>query len=80
MSFWRNIARLKVWSDRGRQYVSWLNFLMLIKLVGWEWWYLFIIPIGIVFMYIDIKHVYPEEVEYNVTRAKSMRDLFKGDK
>ena len=45
--------------------------------VGWSWWYLLIIPVGIVWVYIDLKYIMPKEFDYLNRKNPFMVKLMK---
>ena len=63
-----NVGKIKAMMDRQRQYISMLNFLMLaylfFKEVGFQWWYLLVIPVWLIFVYIDLRYIMPSEYNY----------------
>jgi hypothetical protein len=63
-----DIGKYKLIVDRQRVYFSYLSNLMIVYLflkdVGLKWWYLLILPIAIVWAFIDIKHIMPKELSY----------------
>lgn len=73
--FWAKVGRWKVQFDRGRAYLAILNSVMLISLVGWNWWYLVIIPFFFLFMWVDKIYIHPNEAEYSMTRSESFNKL-----
>ena len=56
-----------------------LQFLMIIVLYvnekGWHWWYWLIIPLILIANIFDIKKIFPQETEANLTASKSFRQL-----
>jgi len=63
-----NIGKLKAIIDRELSYVSKFNFVMIgylfFKDVGFHWWYLFIIPLFLIWVFIDLKYIMPKELNY----------------
>jgi len=50
---------------------------LFIDKTGWHWWFLLIVPLGIVFFKYYLKYVYPKNVDYVQNRSETMRKLFK---
>jgi len=76
-----NIGKFKAIADRELGYVSKLNFVMIaylfIKDVGFYWWYLLIIPIFIVWVWIDLKYIMPKEFDYLHNKSPLLSKLLK---
>ena len=66
-------GKIKALFDREMGYLSKLNFVMIaflfIKDVGFHWWYLLGIPLFLVWVWIDVKYIMPDE--YNYIHRKS---------
>lgn len=62
------IGKYKAIFDREMNYLSKLNFIMIlyifIEKVTWHWWYLLLIPAYIVWVYIDLRFIMPDEFDY----------------
>jgi hypothetical protein len=76
-----NLGRLKVIMDRELTYVSRFNFFMVAYLffekVGWNWWYLLLVPPFLLWIYIDLKYVMPKEGEYLARKNPFFTKLMK---
>lgn len=74
-----NIGKIKALIDRELSYVSKINFLMIayifFKDVGWNWWYILIIPLFLIWVFIDVKYVMPKEFDYIHGKSPFMRKL-----
>lgn len=60
---WAGLSKIAL--DRFRVYVAYVQLYMILKLYlkqeGWEWWYLLLVPVGIVAIFFDIVYVYRGE-------------------
>jgi hypothetical protein len=76
-----NIGKFKAIMDRQRNYLAFINFLMIgylfLQKTGFHWWYLLIIPAWIVFSYLDIRFIWPQELDYSHRKSPVMRELLK---
>ncbi len=76
-----NLGKFKVIIDRQRGYMYILNSIMLTYLfykeIGFQWYYLLIIPCIIVFMWFDIKYVMPKEYEYMWSQNPTVKKLLR---
>jgi len=76
-----NIGMLKAVFDREMNYVSRLNFIMIAYLffkdVGFHWWYLLLIPFFLVWIYLDIKHIMPKEIDYLHRKSAVIQKILK---
>lgn len=74
-----NLGKIKAIVDRELTYISKLNFVMIsyifFKDVGWNWWYLSIIPVYIIWIYIDLKYIMPQEFDYLHNKSPFMKKL-----
>jgi len=57
----RIVATLKMAFDRQRGYLGIINTVLLLKIVGFEWWYLALIPIWVAWTIIDWCLIFPAE-------------------
>jgi len=73
------LVKLKVIVDRQKNYLSILNFIMIgylfIEKTGFKLWYLILIPILLIWGYIDIKYLLPEEITYLHNKSALLRNL-----
>ena len=76
-----NIGKFKAIIDRELGYIGRLNFVMIaylfIKDVGWHWWYLWSIPVFIVWVWIDLKYIMPDEFNYLHNKSPLFAKLLK---
>lgn len=76
--------KIKVISDRQRNYLSYINFLMIAYLfldkTGWYWWYLLLLPLWIVWAWFDITRLYGKELDYIYQKSKVMKDIWANKK
>ena len=72
-------GRLSSWYMRARERFSNLQTVMIVVIflstTGWYWWYPCVVFAFIVFIVFDIIYILPKEVEYNITRSKSIKEL-----
>ena len=72
-------GRLKVWFDRMRWYSLFVQFAFILSM--WLennsilWWYWLFIPLGLMWLAFDIKHIYPKEVKYVWSRNPDFLEL-----
>jgi len=63
-----SIGKFKAIIDRQRGYMGMVNFIMIAYLffdrTGFEWWYIFALPIWIVFVWLDVKYIMPKEYKF----------------
>jgi len=76
-----DLGKLKAIFDREFQYVSKINPVLIgylfIKEVGWNPWYLLLIPVFLVWVYIDLKYIMPKEFDYLHRKSPVMQKLLK---
>lgn len=76
-----NIGKIKAIIDRELSYISKFNFVMIaylfFKEVGFNWWYLLAIPIFLIWIYIDLKYIMPQEYEYIHNKSPYLKKLMK---
>ena len=76
-----SIGKIKALIDRQRNYISILNFFMLAYLffekVGFKWYYLSIIPLFIVWAWIDATYIMPKELDYVHRKSPVLKELLK---
>jgi len=72
-------GRLSSWYMRARERFGNLQTVMIVVIflstTGWYWWYPFIVVAFVIFIVFDIIYILPKEVEYNMTRSKSFKEL-----
>lgn len=75
------IGKFKAIFDRQRGYISSVNLIMISYLffdnVGWEWYYLLIMPIWLIFVYLDARFIMPKEFEYLHRKSPVIKELLK---
>lgn len=73
------LGQVKAIFDRQKSYLVSFNFLMVAYLffdkVGFEWWYLLIIPFWFLFSIYDIKYIWPSEMDYVQQKGPVMKLL-----
>jgi len=76
-----NIGKLKAIADRELGYIGRLNFVMIaylfIKDVGFHWWYLLVIPVFLIWIWIDLKYIMPKEFDYLHNKSPLFTKLLK---
>jgi len=76
-----NIGKLKAIFDREFGYISKLNFLMIVyifvKEAGIHWWYILLIPLFLLWIYIDLKYIMPKEFDYLSRKNPILMDIWK---
>ncbi len=74
-----NLGKFKVIIDRQRSYLGMANFFMLSYLfyreIGFEWYYLLVIPFSIIFMWFDVRYIMPKEYEYVWSKNPIVKEL-----
>ena len=74
-------GKIKALIDRELSYLSKLNFVMIgflfVKEVGWHWWYLSLIPLFLIWVWIDVKYILPSELDYLHRKSPVMKELLK---
>lgn len=75
------IGKIKAIADRELTYLGRFNFIMIaylfIKDTGFKWWYLLIIPVWIIWIYIDLKYIMPGELNYLHGKSPFLQKLMK---
>jgi len=75
-----NIGKLKAIIDRELSYVSKFNFVMIgylfFKEVEFHLWYLSVIPVYLIWVYIDLKYIMPQEYNYIHSKSPFLKKLF----
>lgn len=76
-----NPGKLKAIIDRELNYLSKLNFIMIgylfIKEVGIHWWFLLLIPAYLFWIIIDLKFIFPKELDYVHRKSPVLKELLK---
>lgn len=76
-----NVGKIKAIIDRQRGYLGIFNFAMVGFLffdrVGWEWYYLLLIPIWFLFAYLDVRYIIPREFDYLHRKSPVFKELLK---
>ena len=76
-----NIGKAKAILDRQRNYLSFANFLMLLFLfmqkIEIKWYYLFIIPLWFVWIFIDVKLIWPKEINFIHRQSPMLKEILK---
>ena len=79
-----NIGKIKAIVDRQRNYFGLFNFIMIAYLffdkVGWQWYYLLIIPFWFLWAYIDVTFIMPRELNYIHHKSPVMKELLRNGK
>ncbi len=74
-----DLGKIKAIIDRELSYISKFNFVMIAYLffkdIGFHWWYLLAVPIFIVWVFIDLKHIMPKELNYLHGKSPFMKKL-----
>lgn len=78
------LGKIKAMIDRELTYFAKVNFLMIAYLffkdVGWNWWYLLAIPLFLIWTYIDLKYIFPQELKYLHGKSPVFQELLKNKK
>ena len=61
----QTFTTLKIIIDRQRGYLGLVNTILLLSIVGFKWWFIFIIPFWILWAFLDWKYVFPAEKAIN---------------
>ena len=73
------IGKIKFVTERQRGYFGWINTLILIFLlfqkISLKWWYLLLVPIYGLFIWLDIKYIYPAERTYGDSKSGILNDI-----
>ena len=72
-------GKLNLRIARNRMFLTLFQFLMISYLFiverGWQWWYLLMIPIMILLNILDVKKIYPKEVNFGNQQSKIFMTL-----
>jgi hypothetical protein len=75
------IGKLKALFDRQRGYLTVVNFLMIswmfFKDFHFKWYYLLILPLWIVFVYVDARYIIPSEQDYLHRKSPVFKELLR---
>ena len=75
-----NYGRLKVWSRRMRENLSFLQFLMICALffdnITFEWWHLLIVAGFFALSYYDNDKGFAQELEYSSKKNKILMEMY----
>ena len=73
------IGKIKFITERQRGYAGWINTVILVYLlfqkIVFHWWYLCFIPIFALFIWIDVKYIYPAERTYGDSKSGVLNDI-----
>jgi hypothetical protein len=76
-----DIGRIKVITERELGYYKYFSFVMIahlyLKDIGWHRWFLFIIPLFLIWVYVDIKYIMPREYGYIHSKSPFLQKLMK---
>ena len=79
-----NIGKIKVIIDRQRNYISIIQFVMIgylfFKEVGWDWYYLAIIPFWLWFTWYDLVYIAPKELDYWHGKSPVLKEILRRSK
>lgn len=79
-----NLGKLRALAVRQQSYLNLLNTIILLFLFfeknTFHWYYLFIIPVGIFFAWIDAVYIWPDELDYWHKKSPVMKELLENGK